>query len=112
MDANSAIQQLGLASLGISRLIGRTPFSDSPEDQALLTRLFRERDRINWTAQQLIGADLSGAVADYGDECATIGKATEALKAVESAVQSAKNVLDLANQVVSIGSSILAKVAT
>src|SRR6267154_3960503 len=111
MDANAAIQQLGLASTSISRLIGRTIFSESPEDQALLTQLFRERDRINWTAQQLIGTDLSGAVADYDEECTAIAGATDALKAVESAVKSAKKVLDLANQVVSVGSSILAKVA-
>jgi hypothetical protein len=110
MDSSDAVQALGGSSIAISKLIGMTHFSTSPDDQETLSQLFRARDQINWTAQQLIGNDLSGSLSDYEDACAAIKGATDRLVGIKSAVDSAENALEIATKIVSIGSQILAKV--
>ena|SRR5450631_4487175 len=110
MAIDVVIQGLGDASASVSRLIGRTVFSDSPEDQALLDRLFQARDEINGTAQRTIAADLGTTIADFKDELRALSDGTDALKGVASAVTSTDKVLGIVNQIADAASSVLAKV--
>jgi hypothetical protein len=109
MAENIAINELSDASKSISRLIGKTLFSDSPEDQALLDHLFQARDQINAAAQQLIASDLATSIADCQDDLRTLSSGTTALQGVASAVKSADAVLGIVNQIAEAVSSLLTK---
>jgi hypothetical protein len=111
MDPNNPIDELGRATLVISRLIGKTVFTDTPEDQALLQKLFDARDELNWTAQQLIAHDIDIAAANCAGDCQTISASADALAQITSATASAQAVLHSVTAIVEAGSSVLTKVA-
>jgi len=107
MDSTAALQKLGEASKTISQLIGATTFSQSDADQRILKRLFQARDTVNWTAQQMIGAELSIALADYQQVCNAIDDAATRLSGIQSAVSKAELVLSAVDEVVAAASSLV-----